>query len=74
MRVMFEKKAKIEVSAHSKSKATEDCSVVNDNHGNSDKNKGQEMTENTPEARVEMYREIAAQKKEKQDREGCFAI
>merc|ERR1711871_1424362 len=34
-----------------------------------DENKGQEMTENTPEARVEMYREIAANKKEKQDRE-----
>ena len=46
----------------------------NDEHGNDDENKGQEMTENTPEARVEMYREIAAQKKEKQDREGCFAI
>jgi len=67
MRVMFEKKAKVDVNAHSnKSKATKDCS---DEHGNDDENKGQEMTENTPEARVEMYREIAANKKEKQDRE-----
>ena len=31
--------------------------------------KGQEMTENTPEARIEIYAELAKQKKEKEDRE-----
>ena len=39
-------------------------------HTNNNGKGDEEMTENTPEARVEMYKEIAAQKKEKQDREG----
>ena len=32
---------------------------------------GDELTENTPEARVEMYREIAEQKREKEERENA---
>lgn len=32
---------------------------------------GEEMTENTPEAREEIYRELAQQKKEKEDREAA---
>jgi hypothetical protein len=34
---------------------------------------GEEMTENTPEARTEMYREIAEQKREKEERESVNA-
>ena len=74
IRVMFEKKAKIKADAQNvlEKESSSGSSVVD---GSDEKvEDGQEMTENTPEARVEMYKEIAARKQEKQEREGCLSF
>lgn len=44
-----------------------------EDHEDSEEEEDDDMTENTPEARTEMYREIAEQKREKEERESVNA-
>ena len=51
--------------------ATTECSSLTHSICEDEQNKeeGEKLTENTPEARVEIYQELAAQKKAKEDRQ-----
>jgi protein TilB len=58
-----------EIEANNNGQAVEVTDGSDDDEGVLRNEKGQEMTENTPEARIEIYAELAKQKKEKEDRE-----
>lgn len=74
--IAFEKRIEKELlKANKKDKLQKDNNEVNNECAEVDDNENEtpELTDNTPEARVEIYKELAEQKKEKADREAANA-
>lgn len=66
--VQVSNKAEDIEEVYSSTVIAEDVDFPESNGGNDEEN-GKEMTDNTPEARVKIYKELAEQKKDKADRE-----